>query len=173
MWFAWFFVGLLLLITKRYAKKIWKVGHYLHAILGYFVLIVTIVFALSITNWGPLENIHNALGSLTVIITIIGSLSGTIAAATMRFYNGDKEWSKEERVQLVAKIHRYFGYLMLFIGNACIMTGAGHYYGDRLKNDERRVLGIFSLFVFCFLVIICEGIFRVRNKYSMGHIATP
>jgi predicted membrane-bound mannosyltransferase len=73
----------------------------------------------------------------------------------------------------VAKIHRLFGYLMLFIGNACIMTGVGHYYGDRLKNDERRVLGVFSFFVFCFLVIIFEGIFRVRNKYSMGHIVTP
>jgi len=173
MWFAWFVIGLLLLVTKRYAKKLWKFTHYLHAILGYTVLIITIIFALRVTQWAPFESLHNGLGSITVVVAIIGSLSGSIAAGTMRFYNGDKEWNKEERVQLVAKIHRYFGYLMLFIGNACIMTGVGHYYGDRLKNDERRVLGVFSFLVFCLLVVICEGIYRVRNKYSMGHIALP
>jgi len=49
MWSAWFIVGLLLLVTKRYAKKYWRVMHYLHAGLGYFVLVVTIVFALRVT----------------------------------------------------------------------------------------------------------------------------
>lgn len=62
---------------------------------------------------------------------------------------------------------------MLFIGNAAIMTGIGHYFGDRLKGDERRVLGIFSFVVFCILVAIFEAIFRIRNKYSMGHVKTP
>ena len=62
---------------------------------------------------------------------------------------------------------------MLFIGNAAIMTGVGHYFGDRLKGDERRVLGIFSFVVFCVLVAIFEAVFRIRNKYSMGHVTTP
>ena len=62
---------------------------------------------------------------------------------------------------------------MLFVGNAAIMTGVGHYFGDRLKGDERRVLGIFSFVVFCILVAIFEAVFRIRNKYSMGHVTTP
>ena len=44
LWGAWFCIGLLLLITKRYAKKAWHPMHFLHAFLGYFVLIVTLVF---------------------------------------------------------------------------------------------------------------------------------
>lgn len=62
---------------------------------------------------------------------------------------------------------------MLFVGNAAIMTGVGHYFGDRLEGDERRVLGIFSFVVFCILVAIFEAIHRIRNTYSMGHVKTP
>jgi len=173
MWSAWFCAGLLLLATKRYMKKTWRLNHYVHALLGYFVLAVSIVFALSVTSWQPFEEVHHAFGSLTVVITIAGALTGTITAAMMRFYNGDKPWSKQEKVEIIGKIHRYSGYLMLLIGNAAIMTGVGHYYGNRLKNDERRVLGIFSLIVFLVLVAIFEGLYRTRNKYSMGHIQVP
>jgi len=173
MWSAWFVVGFLLLATKRYSKKNWVVMHYLHALLGGFVLVVTIIFALSVTTWAPFEELHNGIGSLCVVVTIFGSLSGSVTAAMMKFYDGDKPWIKEEKVQFIARVHRYSGYTMLFIGNASIMTGLGFYFGDRLEGDERRVLGIFSFVVFCILVAIFEAIFRIRNKYSMGHVPTP
>ena len=48
MWSAWYVVGLLLLITKRYVKKHWISMHYLHALLGYFTLAVTIIFVAKI-----------------------------------------------------------------------------------------------------------------------------
>jgi len=41
----------------------------------------------------------------------------------MRFYNGDKPWPEKERVERVAKIHRFFGYFMLLFGNLTVMTG--------------------------------------------------
>ena len=173
MWSAWFIVGFAMLATKRYAKKTWTLSHYLHALLGYFILIVTIIFAAKITAFNPTESIHNALGSLCVIVTIIGSLSGTFTAGLMRAYNGDKPWSEKEKVERVAKIHRYFGYFMLFLGNVTIMTGVGHYFGDRLQGDERKVLGIFSCAVFIVLVTICEFFFRIRNNYSMRWVPTP
>ena len=98
MWSAWFIVGLLLLVTKRYAKKTWTLSHYLHMLLGFFTLGVTIIFALNVTKWEPFDDIHNALGSLTVVCTLFGSFMGTYTAALMQFYNGDKPWSKEEKV---------------------------------------------------------------------------
>ena len=168
MWSAWFVVGLLLLITKRYAKKHWHLMHYLHAILGYFVLIVTIIFALKITKWDPFADVHSALGSITVIITIVGTLTGSFTAGTMRFYNGDKAWTKKERVEVVAKIHRYAGYFMLFLGNVTIMTGTGHYFNDKLNGDDRVVYAPLSLGTFIVLVIIFETIYRIRNNYSKG-----
>jgi len=75
--------------------------HYLHALLGYFVMVVTIVFAAKLINkngWNFTENIHNGLGTFTLFFTILGSLTGSITAGVMRIYNGDKEWSKKERV---------------------------------------------------------------------------
>lgn len=46
-------MGLLLLITKRYAKKFWEPMHILHTLLGYYTIVVTIVFAIKITSWDP------------------------------------------------------------------------------------------------------------------------
>ena len=47
MWSSWYVVGLLMLITKRYAKKTWKLNHYLHALLGYVILVVTLFYGFS------------------------------------------------------------------------------------------------------------------------------
>ena len=44
-------VGLLLLITKRYAKKNWNCMHVMHAILGYFTLLVTLVWTFKILDY--------------------------------------------------------------------------------------------------------------------------
>ena len=173
MWSSWYIVGLLLLITKRYAKKFWVLSHYLHAILGYFVLIVTIFFALKVTDWDITGSVHNGLGSIFVLVAIIGALSGTFTAGTMRVYNGDKDWAEKERVQRVAKIHRIFGYLMLLLGNVTVSSGIMHYYGDLLLEDDRKILGPISLLSFCLMVLVFEGIFRARNKCSLGQIATP
>ena len=43
MWSAWFIGGFLLVVTKRHTKKHWHVMHYLHALIGYIVLAVTII----------------------------------------------------------------------------------------------------------------------------------
>ena len=172
LWSSWFFCGLLLLVTKRYAKKPWVIFHFLHAALGYFVLIVTIVFSFKLARF-EFADFHNILGLMTMFLTILGSLSGTLAASIMRFYNGDKPWSQQEKVQRIAKIHRWAGYLMLFVGNVCSMTGIVHYFGDFLQEDSKRPLGFVSLITFVIFVILCEVTYRIRNRYAMGHIKTP
>jgi len=58
MWVAWFCVGLALLVSKRYAKKYWFAMHFLHALLGYFTLIVTVVFALRVAKWEWTDETH-------------------------------------------------------------------------------------------------------------------
>lgn len=147
--------------------------HYLHALLGYFVMIVTIIFASKLLEWKFTDSVHNGLGTITLFVTILGTLTGSITAGVMRFYNGDKPWSEKERVEQIAKIHRWAGYLMLFIGNACCMTGVGHYYGDILNDEKSAPLGVASLLLFIFLVVLFEVIHRLRNKFSLGHIYTP
>jgi len=172
MWSAWYVVGLLLLVTKRYAKKTWSLSHYLHAILGYFTLLVTIVWASKVIEW-RFDTPHYILGTITLFVTIVGALSGSYTAATMKIYNGDKDWAEKERIERIAKIHRMAGYFMLFIGNLTIMSGCFHYFGDVLKGDKRKILGAVSMISFCFLVILFETIYRLRNKFSLGHLKTP
>ena len=51
MWSAWMPVGILLLITKRYAKKHWNCMHVMHALLGVAVLGVTLVWGFKIMDY--------------------------------------------------------------------------------------------------------------------------
>ena len=98
MWSAWFVVGFLMLLTKRYLKKFWFVMHYLHALLGWFTFAVTIAFVIKVSNWDPFASVHNAFGTLSVLVTIGGQFSGVFTIITMKDYNGDKPWTEKERV---------------------------------------------------------------------------
>lgn len=175
MWIAWFWVGMALLVTKRYAKKFWLPMHFLHALLGYFTLIVTIVFMFKVVKWDAPSDPHEVIGWLVVVVTIPGAMSGVFTAATMKMYKGDKPWTEKQRVERVAKIHRYFGYVMLLLGNWGIMSGVGNYYQYKLFGlvEERNNWGFYSMFIFLTLVITFEVIYRLRNKYSKGQIQTP
>lgn len=86
----------------------------------------------------------------------------------MRLYQGDKPWSEKERVEKIAKIHRYAGYFMLLLGNVTIMTGTGHYFNDKLDGDDRLIYAPVSLGTFILLVVIFETIYRIRNRLSKG-----
>jgi len=97
MWSAWYLVGLLLLVTKRYAKKTWVLSHYLHAILGYFSLIVTLVWGFMVLDW-RFDTPHFVLGTITLFLTIFVSLLGSFTAGIMRFYNRDKDWAEKELI---------------------------------------------------------------------------
>ena len=173
MWTAWFVCGFLLLATKRYAKKTWFISHLAHAVIGVFVIVGTIVQALKVSHWKPTESLHNGMGTLVAFMSVLVAISGSLTATLQQFHKSDAKWTKQEKAQLVGKIHRYTGYIMLFVGNATIMTGIGYYFEDKLRGDERKVLGFFSFVVFVILVAIIEGAYRIRNKFSMGHVITP
>ena len=113
------------------------------------------------------------MGTVFLFLAILVAMTGSFTASIMRFYNGDKPWTQEEKITLIAKIHRKFGYLVILLGNITIMSGIGHYYHDVLQGDDRAILGTISLITFCVIVIIAETIFRVRNKFALGHIKTP
>ena len=66
---------------------------------------------------------------------LVASISGSVAAGTMRFYNGDKEWAEKERVTRIAKIHRYSSYVALLFGGVATSSGLGHYFGHTLNGD--------------------------------------
>lgn len=126
MWSAWMPVGLLLLITKRYAKKHWNCMHICHALLGVAVLGVTLVWCFKILDyfdWQFNTDLHSIAGFISVSLCLIVALSGSLTASLAQFYNGEKAWTPKEKVTKVGKFHKWAGYFMLFIGNATAMTG--------------------------------------------------
>lgn len=172
MWSAWYIGGLILLVSKRYVKKHWELMHYIHAFVGYFVLAITIIFIVKISKWEP-HGLHTIVGYICVIITIPGALTGSVTATLMRVYNGDKDWAEKEKVTYIAKIHRWFGYVMLALGCFSISSGLGNYYGEKLEDDPMKVLAPLNATTFVILIIIFEVIYRVRNKFSLGQVKTP
>lgn len=80
MFVAWFVVGSLLLITKRYMKSLYQVMHYVHALLGYFTLLSTIFTTVMIFrhhNWKPIAGYHAICGMLTFVGALAAGFSGT------------------------------------------------------------------------------------------------
>ena len=93
MFFGWMPLGYLLLATKRYYKGNWKIWHAVHIIVGVITLVITIWQTMEISlvfGFGWTDDVHSILGTICIVATVIASLSGALAAAYMRFYNGDK-----------------------------------------------------------------------------------
>ena len=137
MFLAWMPLGYLLLATKRYLKSNWKVWHVVHIVIGLVTMVLTIWQTLEISlrfGWGLTDDPHSILGTICIGLTLISVFTGTIAAAYMRYYNGDKEWSGKERATIIGKLHRWTSYFVLFYANVIILGGTITYCLTYLKE---------------------------------------
>ena len=90
--FVWMPLGFLLLATKRYLKGNWKVWNIIHILAGLITLVISIWQTLEISlkfGLGLFSSPHSILGTIVILATIISVLTGTLAAAFMKYYNGD------------------------------------------------------------------------------------
>ena len=79
MWAAWMPVGLLLLFSKRYNKKQWKAMHIVHALLGHFVLWVSVLQTFNLLihdNWQHKYRWDSIVNNLFILLTILMCISG-------------------------------------------------------------------------------------------------
>ena len=169
MFIAWMPLGYLLLATKRYLKGNWKLWHFLHIIIGMIVLVITIWQTLEISLrfgwWGLSDDPHSILGSITIVMTIVSVLTGSLAAACMRFYNGDEEWaSNKERATVIGKIHRYLSYFLLFFANVVILGGTITYCLNYLQESQFIPFGIVSFLLFINIVLVSEYLHRKKAR---------
>ena len=176
MWTAWMPIGLLLLITKRYAKKHWNCMHMIHSLLGLFVVMTTLVWTFKIIDYFDWEfntDLHSIAGFISCTLSVVVGASGSFTAALAQFYNGEKAWTPKEKVTKAGKFHKQAGYFMLFIGNATAMTGIGHYYADIVEDQQMASAGMISLGAFCLLVMIFECFYRRTNRKTDMTVKTP
>ena len=169
MFIAWMPLGYLLLATKRYLKGNWKLWHFLHIVIGMIVLVITIWQTLEISLrfgwWGLSDDPHSILGSICIVMTIISVLSGSLAAACMRFYNGDAEWAgNKERATVIGKIHRYLSYFLLLFANVVILGGTITYCLTYLEDSQFIPFGIISFLIFINLFLVSEYLHRKKAR---------
>ena len=167
LFIAWMPLGYVLLASKRYLKGNWKVWHFVHIFIGIVTLVLTIWQTLEISlkfGWGLTDDVHSILGSICIVATIFATFTGFLAAAYMRFYNGDEEWSKKETATIIGKIHRWSSYFVLFFANVIILGGTITYCLAYLKESKYIPLGILSFLFFLNLVLVSEYLHRKKAK---------
>ena len=94
----------------------------------------------------------------------------------MGLYEGDVPWSRKEKVTNWAKCHRYFGYVMLFLGNLTCGVGTLLYCKHFVHNEYRDyslMLGPAAFIGFCLLVLIFEIKYRCKERNSKMVLHNP
>jgi hypothetical protein len=79
------------------------------------------------------------------------------------YYAKDQRWTKVERVTVVARIHRWAGYIMLFFGNIVVSGGLTTYI-NTLEQTKWGFMGFLTLFTFIVVCIFYEC--RYRRKHQ-------
>ena len=176
MWAIWMPNGLLLLISKRYIQKYWKLMHYLHAIFGHIVLWITIRESINVYahhNWLWKFKLNTIPDNTVALLSILVCISGQYTQSMMDYYKGDKPWSKTEKITMIGKVHRIFGYIMLFIGNLACGLGTENYVVNFMHRPDLIPSGFISLLVFCVLILLMEIAHRLKSRKSFMIIKTP
>ena len=167
MFFAWMPLGYLLLATKRYFKGNWKLFYFIHIFVGILVLIITVWQTLEISlkfGWGWTDDVHSILGTICIVATVLAIISGFVTQAFHSFYNGDKEWAKKEKATVIAKIHGWISYFVLFYANVIILGGTITYCLAYLKETKYIPAGICSFLFFINLVLVSEYLHRRKAR---------
>ena len=179
MWIAWGPVGFFMLYIKRYAKRQWKLAHVAHAMAGHFVLWVTLGQQLNLYTfweWNVRWTYTAIINTVIVVWTIILCISGQVTYSIMGLYESDVPWSRKEKVTNWAKFHRYFGYVMLFLGNLTCGVGTLNYCNHFVHNEYRQFslwLGPGAFIAFCLLCLVYEIKYRHKEKNSKMVLNNP
>lgn len=128
MWTAVNIFTLTQIYTHRYLKQFWRVGLYLHVIMGICMLLIAIsgliymMFYLGYksnmkhTGWAnPLayNSVHVWLGYFTLIVMFIAAITGLLACRKRQ--NRIDEWNTAQIIRR-KKLHRYLAYIVIITG---------------------------------------------------------
>jgi len=115
-------------------------------------------------GWGWTDDVHSILGTICIIFTVLSVLTGTLAAAYMRCYDGDEAWAKKEFATKLGKAHAYVSYFVLFFANVIILGGTITYAMVYLKDMRCLPMGILSFLFFINSLLIGEYWHRKKAR---------
>ena len=99
-----------------------------------------------------------------IIFTVLATLTGGLAAAYQKFYDGDKEWAPTERATTISKIHRWVSYFILFYANVIVLGGTITYCLTFIKESKFIPFGIISFLFFINIVLVSEYLHRKKAR---------
>lgn len=124
----------------------------------------TIVFGLNgwSVMWGfARHNMHPTFGNVTVFAGVIVTIGG-LAAESLRRY-GAYDW-RSNVVLSVGKIHKVFGYLLIFFSQATVSTGLIYNFGYLGETNLGWTLLWCNLIVF----VTVLGVFEILHRRTLG-----
>lgn len=127
MWAAWGVLGLVQLFTNRYLKggNGWRYTMWVHRISGTLTLVITwtmAMLALKRSGWRVEAGVHQILGVVILSLVTVIVLGGVFNRITMQRLR----WRTADMLR-VKRGHRYFGFFMLLLSEAAIITGSLKY----------------------------------------------
>ena len=99
--------------------------HHAHNAVGTIVVLLTLISCFEVYykfDWVQSTSAHGILGLICMLCSAVVGASGFACVCVMH-ESKSQRWTKVERVTVVARIHRYAGYVMLFFGN--LITSGG------------------------------------------------
>jgi len=165
----WVFVGMTLLISRRYLTgSCIYCMNLLHSIFGVIVCAFTILSGVMALNaMGPpwkTGQFHGWLGILMMVFALILASSGIALVCCKQKFG--EPWKPDTKANFVRHMHKLGGYLALFAGNYTVFAGAIRF--DMLETEmlKTEVMGIqpnniVLLVSFVVAVIVFEVIWRV------------
>ena len=157
MFVSWGIFGMVQIFSTRYLRAYWKTNMWAHRISGTFILIITIALGIvGIKNNGWIlvgNSIHNVIGLIVFFATFFVAVGGVFARSRARRL----EW-KTKVIHRVKGIHKFFGRIMIILGQVSILTGVLIYNSN---NSTKSPLGVIDIIVFFAIVLITEIFYRV------------
>ena len=108
---------------------------------------------------GGIGNLHGYFGVTVIIFAVIQLATGDITLLLDKC-RGNKPWHANSDKKLVATLHKWGGYFLLFIAHLAIFTGTFR-YSQMEDGKGETIKPILILGSFIVLVLICEIIWRL------------
>ena len=150
MWLCWGLFPLILIVTGRHLKFLFKIRMWLHIIFGIATVATTVSYAIYIWKYkrtlnedGSIGSQHNFIAKIIFYWCIIHAVLGILSRLVMRFL----KWSSSI-VFLMKFIHQWSAYLLIIWANYQLYTGMAS-----LNSKYTYVLFIYHLAAVIALVI--------------------
>jgi len=156
-WLPWTVLCLAMFITNRWFAHVSDKMQYIHAFLGWLVMILTLafVFLLFVFEGWDVDDLHQIIGfSVTVVsVYMVGNGIATY------YVKNESRWNSQQKIKLMRQTHKILGFMSFFAGAITIWLGFEEWNGAR----NLKFLGPLNLVLSIVLFLGFEANFQLMK----------